>query len=74
MGKVTEGQLKGEHGTRDTVIVDGVVMNKSDAVGSADSDFDKSGATKAQLKAELDRLDIDYPPDATKAELLSLLP
>lgn len=77
-------QLKGEHGTLKTKMVNGVRVNadhveddtKKASKKVAEKEADKvdfSDMTKSDLVEELEKRGVEHDPKATKAELLALL-
>lgn len=76
--KLSRTQLRGEHGTVETKVVNGVVVNASDADADAgdattSDDVNYSKMTKAELIEALDEKGIAHADGATKTELLELI-
>ena len=79
---MTPEQKKGEHGTVETVVVGGVRRNKEEVeaekkgktAAEVDAEpFDKATATKAELRAELDKHKVEYSNKSTADELRELI-
>lgn len=75
---MTPEQKKGEHGTVETVVVNGVVTNKVDvktdkhAAGVGGKTIDEM--TKVEIMSALDYAHVSYSPAESKADLFEKLP